>query len=62
MPPPQAFHPGDLVTWNGRYRGKVQHVIGDEAVVVEQAGPLGRTVLWRLALAALTRLPALSAF
>jgi len=48
---------GDRVEWNGCYAGRIQQVVGDEAVVVEHRNPLlGRTVLWRMRLAALTRI------
>ena len=52
-----TFQPGDTVRWNGRYSGTVTDIIGDEALVRETASPLGGERTWRLALAALTRVP-----
>jgi len=56
-PPDATIAPGDLVRWNGRYEGCVTSLNGETAVVIEKNNlALGRTVTWRLALAALVRI------
>jgi hypothetical protein len=49
-----TFQPDDRVAW-GRYSGVILELIGDEAVVREDAPLLGGHRQWRLELAALTR-------
>lgn len=51
-----AFRPGDRVRWNG-YRGVIQELLEGEALVAEDNPLLGGERTWRLALAALTRVP-----
>jgi hypothetical protein len=50
------FCVGDVVTWNQRrYRGIVQELLGDEALVKETSSPMGGDRYWRLELATLSR-------
>ena len=47
---------GDRVRWNGQYRGIVERVHGETAIVTEPFSRLfGRTITWRLRVDSLIR-------